>query len=195
MTFFQAPVLENNHVRLELLNPAHHDDLVAAVTPGQPWHTWYASIPAPENMAQEIQTRLEHHRQQHRVPWAIMDTSTGRAVGMTSFLNLAPQHRRVEIGATWLGQTAQGTKINAATKLLLLTRAFETLECVAVEFRTHTHNSRSRAAIEKLGAKLDGILRNHMIIANGTLRDTATYSIIEAEWPTVRAGLQHRLDH
>lgn len=112
---------------------------------------------------------------------------------MTTYLNLEPANRRLEIGSTWIGSTAQGTGINAAAKMLLLERAFEELDCIAVEFRTHWHNHQSRRAIERLGAKQDGVLRNHTIFDNGTVRDTVVFSIIAAEWPTVKFGLAERL--
>lgn len=112
---------------------------------------------------------------------------------MTAFCHLEPEHRRLEIGYTWLGRRAQGTGINPAMKLLLLSRAFEELGCLAVEFRTHWHNRQSRAAIEKLGAKQDGVLRNHQVMPDGTLRDTVVFSILDSEWPAVKAGLEHRL--
>lgn len=127
------------------------------------------------------------------VPWAVIDPASSRAVGMTTYLNLEPGNRRVEIGSTWLGSTAQGTGINAAAKLLLLQRAFEELDCLAVEFRAHWHNQQSRRAIERLGAKQDGVLRNHTIFENGTIRDTVVFSIIDGEWPTVKFGLLERL--
>lgn len=109
------------------------------------------------------------------------------------FMNLDPQNRRLEIGSTWLGKASQGTSINPAIKLLMLERAFDQLGCIAVEFRTHWFNHQSRAALAKLGAKQDAVLRNHMILPDGTVRDTVVFSIIDAEWPTVRVGLEHRL--
>ena len=127
-------------------------------------------------------------------PWAIIDSATGRAVGMTTYCNLDPDNRRLEIGSTWISRASQGTGVNTAAKLLLLTRAFEELGCIAVEFRTHWHNRQSRAAIEKLGAKQDGVLRNHTIFETGTIRDTVVFSIIDNEWLTVKFALTDRIN-
>ncbi|MFT4230928.1 MAG: GNAT family protein [Microbacterium sp.] len=193
MDYCRAVVLENEHVRLEPLNPSHRDDLAAAAGEGELWRAWYTHIPAPEAMAEAIAQRIASHARGETVPWSIVDVARGRSVGMTSYLHLDPANRRLEIGSTWIGRAAQGTTVNPAAKLLLLRHAFETLGCIAVEFRAHWHNRQSRAAIEKLGAKQDGVLRNHVIFDNGTVRDTVVYSIIENEWPTVRFGLEQRL--
>lgn len=193
MFFRDTPILENDFVRLESLSPAHESDLIKAVRVGELWKTWYTHIPTPERMADTIAQRLALQAEGKMAPWAIIDPSSGAAVGMTTYLNLEPSNQRLEIGSTWLGKAAQGTKINPAAKLLLLSRAFEELSCLAVEFRTHWHNRQSRAAIEKLGAKQDGILRNHIVLENGTVRDTVVFSIIDAEWNTVRFALEERL--
>lgn len=193
MDFLAAPVLSNEFVQLEPLTEAHHDDLVEAVRVGDLWRAWYTHIPSPEDMLAAIEKRRVAHAAGSMVPWAVIDAASDRAVGMTTYLNIESKNRRLEIGSTWLGVSAQGTGINAAAKLLLLSRAFDDLGCGAVEFRTHWHNRQSRAAIEKLGAKQDGVLRNHRIIENGTVRDTVVYSIIDGEWPTVKYGLQERL--
>lgn len=193
MNFSDAVALGNQFVRLEPLCQAHHDDLVAAVKINDLWRTWYTHIPGPDTMAADITRRLALHAEGRMVPWAVIDPASSRAVGMTTYLNLEPGNRRVEIGSTWLGSTAQGTGINAAAKLLLLQRAFEELDCLAVEFRAHWHNQQSRRAIERLGAKQDGVLRNHTIFENGTIRDTVVFSIIDGEWPTVKFGLLERL--
>ena len=189
--FARTPVLENAFVRLEPLAREHATDLADAV--GELWRTWYTRIPAPERMAAEIERRLAEQQAGRLAPWAIVDRARGRAVGMTTYLQLDPTNRRLEIGSTWLGRVAQGTGVNPAAKLLLLARAFDDLGCVAVELRTHWHNHQSRAAIARLGAKQDGVLRNHTLWEDGTLRDTVVFSIIDGEWPTVRAALQHRL--
>ena len=127
------------------------------------------------------------------MPFAAVDPETGKAVGMTSYLNLDAKNKRLEIGATWYRKSVQRSPLNTEAKLLLLTHAFEELNCIAVEFRTHFLNQQSRRAIERLGAKLDGVLRCHQVMANGTLRDTAAYSIIACEWPAIKAGLTHKL--
>jgi RimJ/RimL family protein N-acetyltransferase len=193
MSFADVPVLKNDWVVLEPLSNDHLDGLAEAVKVDQLWRTWYTNIPAPEEMAAEITRRQELQAEGLMAPWAVVDPATGRAVGMTTFMNLEPENRRLEIGSTWLGRSAQGTGINPAAKLLLLQRAFGDLDCIAVEFRTHWHNQQSRAAIARLGAKQDGVLRNHKIIKGGTVRDTVVFSIIDREWPTVRYGLQQRL--
>ena len=193
MNFTEASLLESPFVRLEPLCETHHDDLVAAVETDRLWRTWYTHVPSPELMAGEIGRRLALHVEGRMVPWAIVDPATARAVGMSTYLNLDPANRRLEIGSTWIGSNAQGTGINAAAKMLLLKRAFEDLGCIAVEFRAHWHNHQSRRAIERLGAKQDGVLRNHTIFENGTVRDTVVFSIVEAEWPTVKFGLAERL--
>jgi RimJ/RimL family protein N-acetyltransferase len=193
VSFLDAPVLENDFVRLEPLSAAHHDDLASAVAVENMWQAWYARVPSPDRMAEAIAQRLALHAEGKTVPWAVVDVSSGRAVGMTAYLNIDPANRHLEIGSTWLGRLVQGMRINPASKLLLLSRAFEDLGCIAVEFRTHWHNRQSRAAIEKLGAKQDGVLRNHTILENGTVRDTVVYSIIDGEWPTVRLSLEERL--
>lgn len=193
MHYFDAPVLENAYARLEPLSAAHHDELAAAVAVDELWRAWYTSVPAPESMMEAISTRLRLHSEQRMAPWAVIDPATGHAVGMTTFFNLEPENRRLEIGYTWLGATVQGTKVNPAVKRLLLTRAFDELGCIAVEFRTHWHNHQSRAALAKLGAKQDGVLRNHRVLDNGTVRDTVVFSIIDSEWPTVKFALDQRL--
>ncbi len=194
MTFAQTPVIENSWVRLEPLSHAHAEHLAAAVSIGDLWKTWYTSIPAPDAMDGEIARRLALQAEGRMAPWAVVSPASGLAVGMTTYMNIDAPNRRVEIGSTWLGKDAQETGVNPAAKLALLTRAFEELDCIAVEFRTHWHNSQSRAAVAKLGAKQDGVLRNHQVWRNGTLRDTVVFSIIASEWPSVRQGLVSRLD-
>jgi len=193
VSYLDAPVLANEFVRLEPLHDSHHDDLVEAVRVNDLWRAWYTRIPSPVGMAEEIGRRRAQQDRGEIVSWSLIDLRIGRAVGMTTYLNIDPPNRRLEIGSTWLGRSAQGTRVNPAAKLLLLTRAFEDLGCGAVEFRTHWHNRQSRAAIEKLGAKQDGVLRNHKVLENGTFRDTVVYSIIDGEWPTVKVALTERL--
>jgi RimJ/RimL family protein N-acetyltransferase len=184
--------LAGRHVRLVPLAREHAAALAEAARDGELWKLWYTSIPAPEGMAAEIERRLGLHAAGSMLPFAVFDAQ-GRAAGMTTYMNIDATHRRVEIGSTWYAASAQRTPLNTECKRLLLAHAFETLECIAVEFRTHRFNSQSRRAIERLGAQLDGILRAHQRAANGTLRDTAVYSITAAEWPTVRAHLDWQL--
>jgi RimJ/RimL family protein N-acetyltransferase len=194
MAEFTDPVrLRGQHAVLEPLAPAHAADLVEAVRDGQLWDLWFTAIPEPAMMAREIERRLALQAQGSMVPFAVLSAATGRAVGMTTFMNIDATHRRVEIGSTWYRAAVQRTALNTECKRLLLGHAFEQWDCIAVEFRTHYFNQRSRAGIERLGAKLDGVLRNHQRGRDGTLRDTCVYSITQAEWPTVRLHLDHQL--
>jgi N-acetyltransferase len=184
--------LAGPHARLELLSAGHEAALADAARDGELWRLWYTSVPTAERMDAEIERRLALHAAGSMLPFTVFDAS-GRIVGMTSYMNIDAAHQRVEIGSTWYAASAQRTSLNTQCKRLLLAHAFEALECIAVEFRTHRLNQQSRRAIERLGAQLDGILRNHQRAANGTLRDTAVYSITADEWPTVRAHLDHQL--
>jgi RimJ/RimL family protein N-acetyltransferase len=186
--------LSGRHVVLAPLGQQHCEALAAAVLDGELWRHWYTSAPEPEAMKAEIDRRLKLQDEGSMLPFAVLDAASGRPVGMTTYMAIDRKHFRVEIGSTWLARSVQRTALNTEAKLLLLTHAFETLGCIAVELRTHALNHQSRRAIERLGAKLDGILRNHQRARNGTLRDTVVYSIIESEWPTIRAHLQWQLD-
>ncbi len=185
--------LNGTHVRLEVLDPVHGPDLAEAVRDGDLNRLWYTTVPAPEDVDSEIARRLDLRAQGSMLPFAVIRPDRGQAVGMTTFMNIDAVNKRVEIGSTWYRAAVQRTALNTEAKLLLLTHAFEVLECIAVEFRTHAMNLQSRRAIERLGAKLDGILRAHMVLANGTLRDTAVYSVTAPDWPAVKANLTHRL--
>lgn len=191
MTWLEPIVLRGESAALEPLSRSHHDDLCAAVRDGALWRLWYTSIPSPERMQAEIDRRLGLQAQGTMLPFAVIGLADRRAVGMTTYLNCDPVNKRVEIGSTWYRKAVQRTRINTEVKLLMLTHAFERLDCIAVEFRTHFFNRRSRAGIERLGAKLDGVLRNHSLADDGTLRDTCVYSIIASEWPTVKAHLTY----
>jgi len=172
----------------------HHDALVLAVQDGELWRLWYTTAPAPETMRAEIERRLGLREAGAMLPFTVIDRKTGQPVGMTTYMNIDNVNRRVEIGSTWYARRVQRSALNTEAKLLLLTHAFDALGCIAVEFRTHFMNQQSRRAIERLGAKLDGILRCHSVAANGTLRDTCVYSVIATEWPTVRAHLAWELE-
>ena len=192
MTWIEPVTLSGYGVRLEPLRPDHHDALVDAVRDGELWRLWFTVVPTPERMRAEVDERLARLASGTMLPFAVVDAPTGRVVGMTAFADPDPVHRRVEIGYTWYAASVQGTGVNTGCKLLMLSHAFEVLGCVAVELRTHRLNEASRRAIEGLGAQLDGILRNHRRQADGTLRDTCVYSVVEHEWPTVRRHLEFK---
>jgi N-acetyltransferase len=193
MAWLEPIILEGRHARLEPLSQQHRDDLVAAVKDGELWKLWYTSIPAPEKMQAEIERRLALQSAGSMLPFTVRDAD-GRIAGMSTYMNVDAANRRLEIGSTWYAKRVQRTVLNTQCKLLLLTHAFEKLDCIAVEFRTHFFNHQSRRGIERLGAKQDGILRSHQIAASGTLRDTLVYSIIAGEWPTVKAHLKFQLE-
>lgn len=190
----EAITLRGASVVLEPLAHAHHDDLVAAVRDGELWEIWYTSVPSSGEMTAEIDRRLQLQSQGSMLPFTIIESASGKAVGMTTYCNIDAPNRRLEIGYTFYRKRVQRTGCNTEAKLLLLTHAFETLDCIAVEFRTSALNRRSQTAIERLGARLDGILRSHGHHRNGTLRDTYVYSITATEWPAVHAGLRHKLN-
>ena len=189
-----APItLRGTHAILEPLSHARHDELVDAVRDGELWKLWYTFIPAADKMREEIDRRLGLQEKGSMLPFAVVDAVTNAAVGMTTYMDIDAANRRLEIGSTWYRKKVQRTALNTECKLMLLRHAFESLDCVAVEFRTHFFNHASRRAIERLGAKLDGILRNHRRSADGTLRDTCVYSIISNEWPAVKSNLTYQL--
>jgi RimJ/RimL family protein N-acetyltransferase len=193
MPWPEPVTLRSPRATLEPLGHARCDELIEAVRDGELWQLWYTSIPAPAKMAAEIDRRLALQAAGSMLPFAVVDNATGRAAGMTTYMNIDAPNRRVEIGSTWYRRSMQRTDLNTHCKLLLLGHAFETLDCIAVEFRTHFFNRQSRRGIERLGAKFDGILRSHQLSPNGTLRDTCVYSIVAAEWPTVKAHLDFQL--
>ena len=193
MPWLEAVTLRGEHARLEPLSQAHCEGLVEAVKDGELWKLWYTFIPRPEEMVKEIDRRLGLKTAGSMLPFTVFDAE-GAIAGMTTYMNVDAANRRLEIGSTWYARRVQRTSVNTQCKLLLLAHAFEKLDCIAVEFRTHFFNHQSRRGIERLGAKLDGILRSHQIAPNGTLRDTVVYSIIASEWPTVRAHLNYQLN-
>jgi N-acetyltransferase len=191
--FLQSVTLTGVHVQLVPLSREYGDALSLAVQDGDLHRLWYTTAPAPEAMEQEIDRRLALQGQGSMLPFTVVALPAGIPVGMTSYMNVDASSRRVEIGSTWYAARVQRTALNTEAKLLLLTHAFEELACIAVEFRTHFLNQRSRRAIERLGAKLDGVLRAHSIAKNGTVRDTCVYSITAPEWPAIRAHLEWQL--
>lgn len=195
MNGFLTPVtLQGPRVRLEPLTPAHSDGLRLAAADGELWKLWYTSVPVTAEMPAYVAAFLERQQKGEAQAFAVRDLASGDIVGHTSFCNADGHHRRLEIGYTWYAQSAQRTGINTETKSLLLAHAFETLACIRVEFRTHWFNQRSRAAIARLGARQDGVLRNHQIMPDGTLRDTVVFSIIDMEWPAVKRHLQFLME-
>src|ERR1700722_15899585 len=193
MPWLEPVTLRGEYARLEPLSHDHRDGLTEAVKDGELWKLWYTSVPKPENMTKEIDRRLALQAAGAMLPFTVFDAD-GKIAGMTTYMNVDTPNRRVEIGSTWYAKRMQRSAVNTQCKLLLLTHAFEKLDCIAVEFRTHFFNPPSRRGIERLGAKLDGILRSHQLASNGTLRDTVVYSIIAAEWPTVRTHLNYQLN-
>ena len=191
-TIVTPVTLAGQHVRLVPLAAEHAPALADAVRDGNLHELWYTAIPAPDKVAAEIERRLGLMRAASMLPFTVLDAA-GTPVGMTTYMNIDNAHQRVEIGSTWYARSVQRTPLNTEAKRLLLAHAFESLQCIAVEFRTHRFNSASRRAIERLGAQMDGILRNHQRAGNGTLRDTVVYSITADEWPTVRTHLDFQL--
>ncbi|WP_341895960.1 GNAT family protein [Ferrovibrio terrae] len=194
MSWLKPVTLQDSAVALVPLSHDHHDALAEAVQDGELWKLWYTLIPTPEKMTAEIDRRLGLAEKGSMLPFTVIDKAQDKPVGMTTYMNVDAANKRVEIGSTWYRKSVQRTALNTRCKLLLLAYAFENLECIAVEFRTHFFNQQSREAIAKLGAKQDGILRNHQIAGNGTLRDTVVFSILPDEWPTVKTHLRHRLN-
>jgi RimJ/RimL family protein N-acetyltransferase len=184
--------LRGQHAALLPLSAAHEAGLADAAQDGELWRLWYTAVPSPERMAAEIARRLALQAAGSMLPFTVFDAG-GRIVGMTTYMHIDAVNRRVEIGSTWTAASAQRTPLNTECKRMLLRHAFEALGCIAVEFRTHRLNTQSRRAIERLGAQLDGVLRAHQVSADGSLRDTAVYSITAAEWPAVRSHLEWQL--
>ncbi|MDY7579725.1 GNAT family protein [Herbaspirillum sp. RTI4] len=193
MHFLHPITLKGHYATLEPLTLEHHDALIAAVSDGKLWKLWYTSVPKPENMEAEIRRRLDVQAAGGMQAFVVRRVDTGALCGMTNFMHVDEVNRRVEIGATWYATSAQRTGINTECKLMLLSHAFENMNCIAVEFRTHWVNQQSRAAIARLGAKQDGILRNHQRLPDGSLRDTVVFSIIDSEWPTIKRHLHFKL--
>ena len=193
MPWLEPVTLRGQHAQLKPLSQDHCEGLTEAVTDGELWNLWYTAVPRPEDMTKEIDRRLGLQQAGTMLPFTVFDAD-GKIAGMTTYMNVDAANRRVEIGSTWYAKRVQRSALNTQCKLLLLTHAFEKLDCIAVEFRTHFFNHQSRRGIERLGAKQDGILRSHVVAPNGTLRDTVVFSIIAAEWPTVKAHLTYQLN-
>lgn len=194
MAWVEPLLLQGSRASLAPLAQSHANDLAGAVRDGELWKLWYTLIPPPDQMAGFIDQRLSAQAKGTCLPFVVLDNASGKALGMTNYLNIDADHRRLEIGGTWYRKSVQRSQINTECKLMLLGHAFEALHSIAVEFRTHFFNHQSRRGIERLGAKLDGILRSHQLASNGTLRDTCVYSIVASEWPTVKAHLTWQME-
>lgn len=193
MSWIEPVTLTGAHASLVPLAPEHAGALGVASSEDELWRVWYTNVPTAQTMAAEIERRLGLQRAGSMLAFTVRDASE-RPVGMTTFMNIDATNQRLEIGSTWYAKSVQRSALNTECKLLLLAHAFETLGCIAVEFRTHRLNTQSRRAIERLGAQLDGMLRSHQRTRDGALRDTAVYSITQAEWPTVKTHLRWQLD-
>ena len=185
--------LEGRHVRLEPLSRTHHGDLTAVGLDPELWRWIPTQVRTPEEMGAYIETALNEQARGVSLPFAILEKSAGRAIGSTRYGNIDRAHRRVEIGWTWVAAAWQRTAINTEAKYLLLRHAFETLGCMRVELKTDSLNERSRAAILRIGAREEGTFRNHIITSTGRIRHTVYFSIIDSEWPEVKARLQNKL--
>lgn len=186
--------LADARVRLEPLGLHHLDGLLAAAADGELWNLRFTSVPEPENTASYIEAALKHQAEGHRLPFAVIDAPTGRVLGCTSYHDIVPAVERLEIGWTWYAKSVQRSHVNTTAKLLLLTHAFDTLGARLVGWRTDNFNFASQRAIERLGARRDGVLRHHHPRRDGTVRDTVMFSLTAGEWPEVRAHLQWQLD-
>lgn len=191
---FASPVMLQGHgLRLEPLGLQHEPGLRAAAADGELWNLRVTSVPRPEDTAAYIAQALDMQTRGERLPWAVVDANIGRVLGCTSYHDLIPAVRRVEIGWTWYARSVQRSHVNTAAKLLLMEHAFETLNCSVVGWRTDILNLASQRAIERLGARKDGVLRSHALRRDASIRDTVMYSLLAAEWPAVRDRLRARL--
>jgi RimJ/RimL family protein N-acetyltransferase len=187
--FIEPVVLAGEHAVLEPLERAHVPALAHACRDGELWSLWYTSVPRPEDVGAYVETALAMRDDKGALPFVVRERASGDVVGCTRYFNVDAANRRLEIGHTWYAKRVQRTGVNTECKRMLLAHAFEVLDCIAVEFRTSWFNHASQRAIERLGAKRDGVLRNHVILPDGTLRDTVVYSILASEWPQVRRHL------
>jgi RimJ/RimL family protein N-acetyltransferase len=195
VAFIEPVTLNGRHATLEPLARHHEPDLRRAAADGELWRLWYTSVPAPDKTAAYIDAALTMRERDGAMPFVVRANPGGDVVGCTRYFHVDAPNRRLEIGYTWYAKRMQRTALNTECKLMLLGHAFERLECIAVEFRTHWFNHASREAILRLGAKQDGVLRNHQISPDGSFRDTVVFSIIHSEWPAVKQHLVYRLKH
>ena len=185
--------LERDRIRLEPLSPEHYDGLIKAASDGELWKLWFTSVPDPGGMPKYIEDALKGQRAGHMLPWVVRELTSDRIVGSTRYHDIVAPIDRVEIGYTWYSKSWQRTHVNTACKLLLFQHGFETLNCAVVGLRTDNFNFASQRAIERLGAKKDGVIRHHQARREGSARDSVMYSVLAAEWPDVKRHLQLRL--
>ncbi|HEY7393500.1 MAG TPA: GNAT family protein [Gemmatimonadaceae bacterium] len=185
--------LEGNGIRLEPLTAAHEPDLTAAASDGRLWELWFTSVPTPDQTATYIADALEGQRVGHMLAWAVRDLTSGAIIGTTRYHDIVAAINRVEIGYTWYAKSRQRSHVNTTCKLLLFTHAFESLGCKVVGLRTDNFNFASQRAIERLGARKDGVLRHHVARRDGSARDSVMYSVLAPEWPDVKRHLSARL--
>lgn len=191
--WIQPVTLTGAYVVLEPLSLDHLDGIKEAVMDGELWKLWFTSIPSPETAEAYIRSALELRENAGWMAFVVREKATNKIIGSTRYCNVDEVNQRLEIGYTWYAESHQRSAVNTECKYLLLTHAFEKLDAIAVEFRTHWHNHKSRAAIARLGAKQDGVLRNHTKSANGVYRDTVVFSIINLEWPVVKQSLEYKM--
>jgi N-acetyltransferase len=193
MQAVEPVILADQRVRLEPLSINHLDGLLKAAADGELWNLRYTSVPEPSDTAGYIERALKHQAEGHRLPFAVIDLPSGEVIGTTSYHDIVPAIDRVEIGWTWYAKRTQRSHVNTCAKFLLLSHAFDTLGAKVVGWRTDNFNHASQRAIERLGAKRDGVIRHHHPRRDGTVRDTVMYSLLAGEWPEVKAHLQWQL--
>lgn len=194
MIALQSVTLERDGIRLEPLSPEHAPKIAEAVTDGELWKLWFTAVPEPQNVAAYIETALAGQAKGQMLPWAVRALDSGKVIGSTRYHDILPELDRVEIGYTWYGASHHRSKVNTLCKLMLMTHAFETVGCAVVGLRTDNFNFRSQRAIEALGAKKDGVIRNYRRRRDGSIGDTVMYSILSQEWPGVKHHLEFRLE-
>jgi N-acetyltransferase len=194
MSWLQEVELHTELLYLRPLRAADKPALLEAAADGRLWELWYTQVPGIDTLDVYVDYALSEQAAGRALPFAVVEKSSGKVIGTTRYCNAEPANRRLEIGYTWYASRVQRSAINTQCKLALLQHAFEQLDAIAVEFRTHWHNQASRAAIARLGAKQDGVLRNHRLEPDGARRDTVVFSILDNEWPSVRKSLQFKLD-
>lgn len=192
--WFNEVILETDNIKMIPIEISHKDALIAASNDGDLSKIWFTNVPSSIDIDKYIAKALEDFKQDKGLAFVVINKRNGQIIGTTRYANATPEHRRLEIGYTWYAQTYQKTHVNSECKMLLLTHAFEELNAIAVEFRTHWYNFQSRSAIARLGAKQDGVLRNHQVLPDGSFRDTVVFSITENEWKTCKISLTNKIE-